>query len=155
MKFEVARQASSPTLCASVRAVPWAEEAEQQLSRLPSSGCDISGDIRIFGVALLDKPGRDPIAWKSLKFEVARQASSPSLCASVQAVPWAEEDEQQLSRLASSVCEISGDVRIFILALLDKPGRDPIAWTSLRFEVARQISSPNLCASVRAVPCAD
>jgi len=34
MKFEVARQASSPSLCASVWAVPWADEAEQQLSRL-------------------------------------------------------------------------------------------------------------------------
>jgi len=32
LKFEVARQASSPILCASVRAVPWADEAEQQLS---------------------------------------------------------------------------------------------------------------------------
>ena len=34
LKFEGERQASSPTLCASVRAVPWADEAEQQLSRL-------------------------------------------------------------------------------------------------------------------------
>ena len=33
LKFQVARQASSPNLCASLRAVPWADEAEQQLSR--------------------------------------------------------------------------------------------------------------------------
>jgi len=29
-KFEVARQASSPNFCASVRAVSWADEAEQR-----------------------------------------------------------------------------------------------------------------------------
>jgi len=49
-----------------------------------------------------------------LKFEVARQASSPSLCASLRAVPWADEAEQQLSRLALPDCELYADVRIFI-----------------------------------------
>jgi len=48
LKFEVARQASSPSLCASVRAVPWADEAEQHLSRLVPSGCELSGDDCIF-----------------------------------------------------------------------------------------------------------
>ena len=48
-----------------------------------------------------------------LKFEVPRQASSPSLCSSVQAVPWADEAEQQLSRLALSACKLSADVSIF------------------------------------------
>jgi len=38
LKFEVAGDASSPTLCASVRAVPWTDEAEQQISRLALSG---------------------------------------------------------------------------------------------------------------------
>jgi len=50
--FEVARQASSPTLCASVRAVPWADETEQQLSRIAPSGCYLSTDVRIFGAGL-------------------------------------------------------------------------------------------------------
>jgi len=38
--------------------------------------------------------GTHPILGLRLKFEVARQASSPSLCAFVRAVPWAAEDEQ-------------------------------------------------------------
>ena len=60
LKFEVARQASSPSLCASVRAVPWADEAEQQLSKLALSGCELSGDVRFFGVELRKEPRRDP-----------------------------------------------------------------------------------------------
>ena len=100
-KFEVARQESSPSLCASVRAVPWADETEQQLSRLAPSACQLSAEVRILGAALRKEPGRDPsISSLRLKFEVARQASSPSLCVSVRAVPWADEAEQQLSRLA-------------------------------------------------------
>jgi len=47
LKFEVAREASSPSLCASVRAVKWADEAEQQLSRLAPSGCKLSADVCI------------------------------------------------------------------------------------------------------------
>ena len=56
-----------------------------------------------------------------LKFEVARQASSTSFCAPVRAVPWADEAEQQLSRLALSACELSADVRIFRAGLPEEP----------------------------------
>ena len=59
LNFEVARQASSLSLCGSVRAVPWADEAEQQLSRLFPSGCELSADVPIFGVGLLEVPDRD------------------------------------------------------------------------------------------------
>jgi len=52
LKFEGARQASSPSLCASVQVVPWADEAEQQLSRLALSGCELSADVLIFGAGL-------------------------------------------------------------------------------------------------------
>jgi len=62
LKFEVARQSSSPSLCASVRAVPWADEAEQQLSRLASSGCELAGDVRIYGEGQRQVPGKDPWA---------------------------------------------------------------------------------------------
>jgi len=51
LKFEVARQASSPSLCASVRAVPWVDQAEQQLSMLVFSGCDLSADVRVLGAS--------------------------------------------------------------------------------------------------------
>ena len=60
-----------------------------------------------------------------LKFEVEIQASSPILYASVRAVPWADEAEQHLSRLALSVCELSADVRIFRAGLLRVPCTDP------------------------------
>jgi len=56
----VARQVSIISLCASVQAVPWADEAEQQLSRLAPSGCQLSADLAIFGAGLLDAPGTDP-----------------------------------------------------------------------------------------------
>ena len=46
--------------------------------------------------------GTPPISSLRWKFEVARQAGSPSLCASVRAVPWADDAKQQLSRLAPS-----------------------------------------------------
>ena len=59
LKFKVARQASSPSLCASVRAVPWADEAEQQLSKLNISSCELSADIRIVGAALPEAPVMD------------------------------------------------------------------------------------------------
>jgi len=117
LKFEVARQASSPTLCASVRVVPRADEAEQQLSRLALSACELSADVRIFN------PGLPEALYGThktrLRFKKARQASSPSLCASLRAVPWADEVEQLLSRLALSGCELSADVRIFRAGLLE------------------------------------
>jgi len=102
LKFEGARQASSPSLCASVRAVPWADDPEQQLSRLALSGCLLSADVRIFGAGVREGPLQGPPKIR-LKFEVARQASSPSLCASVRAVPWADKAEQQLSTVAHSI----------------------------------------------------
>jgi len=52
LKFEVARQASSRSLCASVRAVPWTDAAEQQLYRLTLSLGELSADVRIFGAGL-------------------------------------------------------------------------------------------------------
>ena len=52
LKFEMARQASSRTLCAFVPALPWADEAEQQLSRLAPSGCKLSADVRIHRAGL-------------------------------------------------------------------------------------------------------
>ena len=59
-KFEMARQANSPSLCASVRVVPWADEAEQQLPRLALSDSELSADIHIFGAGLVDVPYTDP-----------------------------------------------------------------------------------------------
>ena len=60
LKLQGTRQASSPSLCASVRAVPWADEAEQQLSRLALSGCELSPDVRILGAELPQAPCTDP-----------------------------------------------------------------------------------------------
>jgi len=59
LKFAGARQASNPSLCASVRVVPWADEAEQQLSRLALSGCELSADVRIFRAGLPEAPCTD------------------------------------------------------------------------------------------------
>ena len=120
----MARQASNPSLCASVRAVAWADESEQQLSRIAPSGCQLSADVRIFGAGRREAPGTDPHKLR-LKSEVAREGSSPSLSASVRAVPWADEAEQHLSRLDPSACQLSADVHIFGTGLLEAPGRDP------------------------------
>jgi len=62
-KFEVAREASSRSLCASVRAVLWADGVEQLLSRLAPSGCDLSADVRIFGAGMPEVPGTDPLRY--------------------------------------------------------------------------------------------
>jgi len=59
--LEVARKASRPSLCASVRAVPWADEAEQQLSRQALSACELSADVRIFGAGLQEAAVIDPL----------------------------------------------------------------------------------------------
>jgi len=56
----MARQANSPNLCASVRAVPWADEAQQQLSRLALSACDLSAYVQIFGARLPEATSKDP-----------------------------------------------------------------------------------------------
>jgi len=189
-KFEVARQATSLRLCASVRAVPWADETEQQLSRLAPSGCQLSADVCIFTAGLPDAPGTNLLSHDSslrlqdkqtapvslpvckqchgqmriatdfqarpfwlpaicrhshfrsraaegarhthpnirFKFEVARQASSTSLRASVRAVPWAHEAEQQLSRLAPSGCQLSSDIRILGAGLPEPPCMDPLRY---------------------------
>ena len=109
-----------------MRAVPWADEAEQQLSRLAISGCELPADVRIFRAGLTEPLHRHTKIF--LKFEGARQASSPSLCASVLAVPCADEAEQQLSRLALSAFELSADVRIFRAGLLEAPGTDHLIY---------------------------
>ena len=82
-----------------------------------------------------------------LNFEGARQASSPSLCASVRAVPWADESEQQLSRLALYGCQLSADVSIFRAWLPEAPFTDHLSYVlSLRKQdkQAAQVSVP-LC----------
>jgi len=123
LKFEVARQGSSPSLCASVRAVTWADEVEQQLSRLATSGCQLPADVCISGAGLPETPCTvrqnyiSSLTWAIL-------ASSPSLCASVRAVPWADEAEQQLSRLALSGCELAADVLIVRVGPSEAPGTD-------------------------------
>jgi len=63
LKCQEARQASSLSLCASVRAVPWADEAEQQLSRLALSACKLSADVRIFGAWLPEAPYTDNLRY--------------------------------------------------------------------------------------------
>ena len=102
--------------------MPWADEAEQQLSRLAPSGCQLPADVRNFRARLPEATGTLPPKIR-LKFEVARQASTPIIYASVRAVPWADEAEQHLSRLALSVCELSADVRIFGAWLRKDPAR--------------------------------
>ena len=124
LKFEVAREASSPSLCASVRAVPWADEAEQQLSRLALLPASFLQTFAFSEQGCWRPLHKRPIL--RLKFEVARQASSPSLCASVRAVPFADEAEQQLPRLALSACELSADVRIFGAGLQEAAVIDPL-----------------------------
>jgi len=83
--FEFVRQASSPSLCASVRAVPWADDAEQQHSRLALSASKLSADVRIFGVGLRNEPGSD-YPRSQATFEVcggktSKQPQSLFLCA--------------------------------------------------------------------------
>jgi len=63
LKCQKARQASSPNFCASVQAVPWADEAEQQLSRLALSGYELSADVRIFGEGLPEKTDTDHLRY--------------------------------------------------------------------------------------------
>jgi len=63
LKCQKARQASSPSLCASVRAVPWADEVEQHLSRLALSACEVSADVRIFGEGMPEKPDTDHLSY--------------------------------------------------------------------------------------------
>jgi len=150
--MEVARQSSSPSLCASPRAVPWADEAEQQLSRLALSASQLSADVCNFTAELPDE------AWQGtpslrIKFELARQGSSLSLCASVSAVPWADEAvttafQANPFRLPAICRSAHFRSRATEESLAGTP---PIARLRLKFELARQASSPGLCASVQAV----
>jgi len=41
----------------------WTVEAEQQLSRLALSGCELSADVRIFRAALPEAPGTDHLSY--------------------------------------------------------------------------------------------
>ena len=100
--------------------MPWADELEHQLSWLPLSGCEQSAEVCNFGTRLPETAGKDHPRLR-LKFEVARQASSPSLCDSVRAVPWAHKAEQKLSRLDFSGCELSADIHIFRAGLPEAP----------------------------------
>ena len=157
LKFEVAGQANSPSVCASVQTVSWAHEDEKQLSKLAPSGCQLSADVRIFGAGLRKEPHRHhPHSQASFAFEVTRHASIPSLCASVRAVAWADENEQQLSRLAPSDCQLSEDVRIFAAELRQELGRH-FHHSKVTFHISggKTSISPSLCASVRAVAWAD
>ena len=122
LKFKGTRKASSPSLCSSVRAVPWADEAEQQFSRLALSACELSADVRILGAGQPEAPCSEP----KYTFEVCggKTRISVSLCASVRAVPWTDEAEQQLSRLALSFCEQSAVVRLFRAGLQELPCTD-------------------------------
>ena len=79
MKFEVERQAGSPSLCASVRVVPWADEAEQQLSRLAPSGCELCADVRIFGAGLPKGAWQGPPS-PTLCFKFPAPQYCPALC---------------------------------------------------------------------------
>jgi len=46
-----------------VLAVPWEDEAEQQLSRLAPSACELSADFLIFGAGLTEASGTDPVIY--------------------------------------------------------------------------------------------
>jgi len=52
-----------PQLCASLRAVPWADAAEQQLSSLAPSGCKLSADVHIFAPGLPQALGTEPLSY--------------------------------------------------------------------------------------------
>jgi len=83
LKFELARQASSPSVCASVRAVPWADEAEQQLSRIALSGCELYADVRIFRAGMPDPPARTPKStFEFVDGKTSKQPHSLCFCAS-------------------------------------------------------------------------
>jgi len=132
LKFEVTRQASSPRLCASVRAVPWADEAEQELSRLAFSACKLSAEVRILGAGLPEELDTDPQSYiGSLRWQ-DKQAPPVS-------VPLCEQCHGQMRlsnsypMLALSACDLSADVRILGAGLLETPSTDPQSYVgSLR-----------------------
>jgi len=54
---------AAPCLCASVRAVTWADEAEQHLSRLALYACELSADVRILRAELAEEPGTKHLSY--------------------------------------------------------------------------------------------
>jgi len=63
--------------------MPWADDVEQQLSRLALSGCELAADVRIFRAGLPEATAETPKA----TFEVgggktSKQPQSLSLCES-------------------------------------------------------------------------
>jgi len=70
--------------------VLWADEAEQQLSRLALSGCELSADVRIFRARQPEVPCTDPqrYVW-SLRWQ-DKQAAPVS-------VPLCEQWREQMS----------------------------------------------------------
>jgi len=116
LKLEVAREANSPSLCASVRAVPWADEAEAQFSRISPSPYQLSAKVRIFGAGLPEAPGTDPKSYVGILRWQDKHAAPVS-------VPLCEQCHGQmrlllqLSRLTPSGCQPSADFRIFVAGL--------------------------------------
>ena len=106
-----------------MRAVPWEDKAEQELSRLAPSGLRAIYTCLHFQIRAARGARHGPPNLR-LEFEVARQAISPSLCASVRAVSWADKAEQELSRLAPYGLQLSADVCIFGAGLTDAPCTD-------------------------------
>jgi len=46
-----------------MREITWSDEAEQQLSRIAPSACDISEHVHILGAGLLEVLGMDPLSY--------------------------------------------------------------------------------------------
>jgi len=63
--------------------VPWADEAEQQLSTLGLSGYELSADVRILGAGLTEAHGTDPkYTFEFSGVKTSREPQSLCLCAS-------------------------------------------------------------------------
>ena len=77
-----------------MRAVPWADEAEQQLSRLALSACELSADVHVFRAGLLQGLGTD-LQMLRLKFEGEDKQAAPV------SVPLCEQCHGQM-RLSNS-----------------------------------------------------
>jgi len=77
-----------------VRAVPWADEAEQQLSRLALSGCELFADVCIFRAGLPEAPWHEHPK-KRLKVEGQDKQAAPV------SVPLCEQCHGQM-RLSNS-----------------------------------------------------
>ena len=94
-----------------MQAVPWEDEAEQQLSRLALSACELFVDVRIFKGRLTEAPSTDPECY------VARLS-----CQDWQAAP---VSVQHHSSLQLSAFELSVDVCIFSAGIPEAPGTNP------------------------------